>query len=83
MLDQKYLDKLKEAIKVLIREYESIHTKIKWGKIGYTLYGDYFEIANYQINSLQTVLDLNEKNKYRDAFIILRTIFENYLIWQC
>lgn len=75
------IKELETAVESLVAKYESVKSKISWGNVSYILYSDYFEIANFQVDSLQSVTYLNNLDKYRDCIILLRTIFENYLMF--
>ncbi len=60
----------------------TIHQGITYGEIGYTLYSDYFEVANYQLAQVESVIQLANGRSYREAFIILRTLFEHMLLFR-
>jgi len=54
--------------------------RIEWGKISWTFESDAINLFESQIDILKTVRDLVNQNRFVEAFILHRSVFENYFL---
>lgn len=81
MTKKEHLKQLREDVRGLLADASSLHTLVDWGPVSYTLYSDFLDYYNHQLGTLDTILSLVEKQRYRDALVLLRSSFEHYLIF--
>ncbi len=82
MSDEDIIGPVQELVDSIIKQTVTLHEQIKHGKVSYSLYSDYFEIANYQLGSLDSVMLLANNKRYREAFVVLRTELEHMMLFK-
>lgn len=80
--DNPIIYEVQDLIIEMLHETVTLHKNIEWGRIGYTLYSDYFELANYHIDSAVSIIELANNKHYRDSAVVARSYFEFMLFFR-
>jgi hypothetical protein len=73
-----YEKELYEGVDEILKASRSFRDRIEFAKESWTFESDALSLFESQIEIMETIKDLVNKNRYIESFILNRTIFENY-----
>lgn len=78
---ENYINQINEDILKLCESFEELQKTITWGKVGYSLYSDFFERLKFQLRSIINITNMVQSGFYKESFASLRPVLEYYLVY--
>jgi len=75
-----YESELIQDLDEILATSTDFRNRIKWGEASWTFESDAINLFESQLDILKTIKELVSQNKYVEAFILNRTVFENYFL---